>query len=108
ELAAGLEYLQLGNFSVSPDHRLLAYSSDTTGDEAFTIFVKDLLTGELLGERIVNTYYTLEWANDNRTFFYTTLDDARRPYRVWRHVVGSAADELVYEEQDGRFNLAVL
>ncbi|HUJ49463.1 MAG TPA: S9 family peptidase, partial [Bryobacteraceae bacterium] len=106
-LAAGQKYFRIGNFSVSPDHRLLAYSTDVEGDEAHTIFVKDLVTGELLPDRITNTYYSLEWANDNRTFFYTVIDPARRPYRVMRHQLGAASDELVYEEQDARFSLGV-
>jgi oligopeptidase B len=106
-LAAGHKYFRLGNFSVSPDHRLLAYSTDVEGDEAHTIFVKDLATGELLPDRVVNTYYSLEWANDNRTFFYTMLDAAHRPYRVFRHRLGAASDGLVYEEPDGRFSLGV-
>jgi oligopeptidase B len=67
-LAEGQKYFRLGNFAVSPDHRLLAYSTDLEGDEAYTIQVKNLATGELLPDRIANTYYTLEWANDNRTF----------------------------------------
>ena len=62
----------------------------------YTIFVKDLATGELLPDRIANTYYSLEWANDNRTFFYTVLDPRKRPYRVLRHQLGAASDELVY------------
>lgn len=107
ELASGQAYMQVGNFSVSPNHRLLAYSTDSTGDEVFTTVVEDLSSGELLPDRIVNTYYTLEWANDNRTFFYTTLDEAKRPWRVWRHVLGRAEDDLVYEEADGRFHLAL-
>ncbi|HTS47617.1 MAG TPA: S9 family peptidase [Bryobacteraceae bacterium] len=106
-LAAGQKYFRIGNFSVSPDHRLLAYSTDIDGDEAHTIFVKDLATGELLPDRIANTYYSLEWANDNRTFFYTVIDPARRPYRVMRHQLGAASDDLVYEEQDARFSLGV-
>jgi oligopeptidase B len=106
-LAAGQKYFRIGNFSVSPDHRLLAYSTDTEGDEAHTIFVKDLSTGDLLPDRITNTYYSLEWANDNQTFFYTVLDAARRPYRVLRHQLGAVSDDLVYEEQDARFSLGV-
>ncbi len=106
-LAAGQKYFRIGNFSISPDHRLLAYSTDVEGDEAHTIFVKDLTTGELLPDRITNTYYSLEWANDNRTFFYTVIDPARRPYRVMRHQLGAASDVLVYEEQDARFSLGV-
>jgi len=106
-LAESQEYFRLGNFAVSPDHRLLAYSTDLEGDETYTIQVKDLSTGQLLPDRIANTYYTLEWANDNRTFFYTVLDETKRPYRVFRHELGEASDTLVYQEDDGRFNLGL-
>jgi oligopeptidase B len=106
-LAAGQKYFRLGNFAVSPDHRLLAYSTDLEGDETYTIQVKDLSTGQRLPDRIANTYYSLEWANDNRSFFYTVLDAAKRPYRAFRHELGSASDTLVYQEDDGRFNLGL-
>ena len=106
-LAEGQKYFRLGNFAVSPDHRLLAYSTDLEGDESYTIQVKDLSTGELLPDRIENTYYSLEWANDNRTFFYTVLDATKRPYRALRHELGATSDTLVYQEDDGRFNLGL-
>jgi oligopeptidase B len=106
-MADGQKYFRLGNFAVSPDHRLLAYSTDLEGDESYTIYVKNLETGELLADRIANTYYSLEWANDNRTFFYTVLDQAKRPYRAFRHELGAASDTLVYQEDDGRFNLGL-
>jgi oligopeptidase B len=106
-LAQGQKYFRLGNFAVSPDHRLLAYSTDLEGDETYTIQVKNLDTVQLLADRIANTYYTLEWANDNRTFFYTVLDEAKRPYRAFRHELGAPSDELVYEETDGRFTLGL-
>ncbi len=106
-LAEKQKYFRLGNFAVSPDHRLLAYSTDLEGDEAYTIQVKNLETGELLPDRIANTYYTLEWANDNRTFFYTVLDETKRPYRAYRHELGAVSDTLVYQEDDGRFELGL-
>jgi len=105
--AEGQKYFRLGNFAVSPDHRLLAYSTDLEGDESYTIQVKNLATGELLTDRIANTYYTLEWANDNRTFFYTVLDAAKRPYRAFRHQLGASSDTLIYQEDDARFNLGL-
>lgn len=108
-LALEQTYFRVGNFAVSPDHRLLAYSTDLEGDEAYTIQVKNLDSGDLLSDVVPNTYYTLEWANDNRTFFYTVLDESKRPYRVYRHELGAPADAdtLVYEEEDGRFSLAL-
>ena len=104
-LAQGHDFCEIGNFRLSPDHRLLAYSYDVDGNESYTIVVKDLATGDLLADRITGAYYGLEWAADNRTFFYTTFDAAHRPDKVWRHVLGSAqtADTLVLHETDERF-----
>ena len=104
-LAEGKKYFRMGNFSASPDHRLLAYSVDFDGDEAYTIRVKNLDTGELLADEIPNTYYSLEWGNDNATFFYTVLNSAKRPYQVFRHTLGVKEDALVYHERDELFTL---
>jgi len=105
ELAAGYAFCKVGEFAVSPDHSLLAYALDRTGNEIFTIFVKDLRTGELLPDRIEGAYYGLEWGNDNVTLFYTTLDHAYRPDALWRHRLGSAQadDVLLWREPDERF-----
>jgi oligopeptidase B len=105
QLAEGKEYLRVGVFKNSPDHQWLAYSLDTDGSEEYRIYVKNLATGELLAETIPNSYYTLEWANDSRTFFYDSLDQYHRPVKVFRHTLGNdpAMDTLVYEEKDQRF-----
>lgn len=106
-LAEGQVYFRVGNFVVSPDARLLAYSTDVIGDETYTIRVKDLATGALLPDEIPNTYYSLEWAADSRTFFYCVLDEAKRPYKVFRHVLDTAADVLAHHEEDERFTVEI-
>lgn len=104
ELAEGHDYLRLGIFRVSPNHRLLAYSLDTTGAEQYLISFKRLDDGELLPDQIANTSYSGEWAADNATFFYTTKDAAMRDYQVWRHRLGAeSGDEKIYEDLDERF-----
>ena len=109
ELAKGHDYFRLGAFEVSPDHKLLAYSTDTAGSETYTLRVKDLTTGELLPDTVENTYYSLEWGNDNATLFYTVLDEAMRPYRIMRHILGTeaSADRIIHEEKDERFFVRV-
>jgi oligopeptidase B len=104
-LAEGHDYCSLGAFEVSPDHRLLAWSLDTEGDEDHVLRIRDLETGEDHPEAIPGTYYGVAWASDNRTVFYTTLDEARRPWRVWRHRLGTdpTADVIVHQEDDDRF-----
>jgi oligopeptidase B len=108
-LASDHPYFRLGASEVSPDHRLLAYSVDITGAEEFTLYIKDLATGELLSERVERTSHGVAWANDSRTLFYTVLDQARRPCSLYRHAVGSDAsqDPMVYFEPDASFFLDV-
>jgi len=109
ELAGDRPYLALGVSTVSPDGNLLAYSTDYEGNERFTLRFKDLRTGETLPDEIPGVFYGGTWAADNSTFFYTVTDDAWRPYRVYRHVIGTPADQdvLVYEETDERFWVGV-
>ncbi len=107
-LAEGHKHLRLGAAVVSDDGNLLAYSLDTTGFRQYTLYVKDLRTGEMGPERIEKTTgFSVAWAADNRTLFYVTEDAAKRPYRLWRHTLGTDGkqDALVYEEKDERFTL---
>jgi oligopeptidase B len=104
-LAAGHEYFSLGQAAVTRDHRLIAYTVDFTGDERYTLRVRDLDTGNDLAIEIPNVYYGLSWYDDCRTLLYTRPDDALRPYQVRRHVLGTdpADDVVVFEEPDDRF-----
>jgi len=109
ELARGHEFFALGTFDISPDGRWLAYSTDFAGDERFTLRIKDLDTGTVLPDEIPHTHYGSAWSLDASTLFYLTVDDAWRPYRVHRHVVGTppGADAVVYQEDDERFWVGV-
>jgi len=105
ELAEGAGFFSLGALDVSPDEALLAYSTDFSGDERFTLRVKDLASGRTLPDEIPDTFYGCAWSLDGTVLFYVTVDGAWRPYRVWRHSVGTPAssDVLVFEEADERF-----
>lgn len=102
---AGGGFLSLGAFNVSPDHRLLAYSLDTSGDEIYTLYVKDLATGAVTTLPFDGCDGSLTWANDSRTLFFAELDDTHRPWRLYRHTLGQDGAERVFEEPDGRFFL---
>lgn len=105
-LAAGQQFLQLGVFRLSPNHEFLAYSIDTAGSEEYTLCIKDLKSGELLEERIPNTYGGVDWAND-KTIYYNVLNDQKRPFELYRHTIGTDPknDHLVYREEDEAFFL---
>jgi oligopeptidase B len=108
-LAEGHEYFALGTFEVSPNHHLVAYATDTDGDEVYELRVKDLRTGHDLGDVIEETAPGCVWSDDSSALLYTTLDDAMRPWQVWSHRLGtdSAADELVFQEDDERFYVGI-
>jgi oligopeptidase B len=108
-LAGGHEYFAVGNLEISPDHNRLLYSTDTSGGERFTMRFVDLSSGSESAEVLEDTSYGSAWANDNLTVFFVRVDEAMRPYQLWRHRVGSDPDTdvLVYEEPDDRFYLGV-
>jgi oligopeptidase B len=109
ELAVGHDFFSLGAFRSSPDQRWLAYSTDFTGNERFTIRIKDLETGQTLPDEIPDTFAGCAWSRDASTLFYVTVDAAWRPYRVWRHRIGTPAeqDTMVFEEPDEHFHVYV-
>ncbi|MCY3822184.1 MAG: S9 family peptidase [Gammaproteobacteria bacterium] len=104
-LAEGHEYFALGSFSVSHDGRYLAYSTDTSGAERYTMFVKDLATGAVLPEAMESTLGDAVWTADNRTLFYQVMNENWRSDQVRRHTLGAPVehDEVVYEEPDSGF-----
>ncbi len=109
ELAEGHDFFSLGASSVSPDGRLLAFSTDTAGDERFLLQVKDLTTGELLPDQVPGTSYGATWDLAGEHLFYSTVDDAWRTDKIWRHRLGTdtAEDVLVHQETDERFWVSV-
>jgi oligopeptidase B len=103
-LADGHDFYSVGGVTVSPDGALLAYATDTVGDERYVLEVKDLATGELLPDRVEGVLGGGVWSPDGRDLYYGTVDEAWRRDKVWRHRLGSTEpDELVFHETDERF-----
>lgn len=101
KVSEGNTFFYVEQCTPSPDHKMLVYLADMNGSERNTLFVKDLSSGDLLEERIRDVH-NAEWANDNRTIFYSTMDVDNRPFKVLRHVIGTdpSKDVEVYHEKD--------
>jgi oligopeptidase B len=101
-LAKGHPYCFVGVFVPSPDHNLLAYAVDWTGSWTFTLFVRDLRSGQDIIEGIPRVARTAAWSNDGHYVFYTAFDETRRPYQLQRRCVEppAAQSQTVYEEKD--------
>ena len=102
---AGGGFLSMGAFNVSPDHQRLAYSLDTSGDEIYRLFVKELATDAVVELPFDDCDGSMTWANDSQTLFFGELDETHRPHRLHRHTLGRDGAEQVFEERDGRFFL---
>jgi len=105
ELAEGHEFFSIDDRVYSPNQRYLAYSVDTTGNERYTLYIKDLEADTLLNEAIYPVNDVV-WANDNKTIFYVSPDEDNLKSKVaFRHVMGTdpSEDELLFREEDRAF-----
>ena len=110
ELSKGYDYFSVGSRSVSPNNEWLAYGLDTLSRRFYTIYFKNLVTGEILEHSIPNTSGSVAWANDNKTVFYTSKNKVTLlSEKIFRHNLNTSYenDVLVYEETDSEFYTGV-
>ncbi|MDH2904065.1 MAG: S9 family peptidase [Actinomycetota bacterium] len=107
--AEGHDFLSVGVLAVSPDDRWVAVGVDFEGDERHRVSVRPLAGQPPLDDVLDDVYYGFAWAGDSRHFFYTRVDDAMRPWQLWRHEIGTRAehDVVVMQEDDAQFNVSV-
>ncbi|NWA26398.1 S9 family peptidase [Pseudomonas gingeri] len=98
-------FFSLGAFSISPDHQRLAYSLDTTGEEVYRLYVKELASDAVSELPFEDCDGSMTWANDSQTLFFAELDETHRPHKLYRHRLGDSSAEEVLHEADGRFFL---
>jgi len=106
KMAKGYDYYYVRGLSVSEDNQLLAFGVDTLSRRKYTIHFKNLVTGEILEDKIGNTTGSTVWANDNKTIFYVDKDSTLRPHKIFRHILGSPVknDVEIYHEVDNTFD----
>ena len=110
EMAKDHKYFQLSGISISNDNQFALYALDIVGRRIYSLHIKNLITGEILSDKIENVTGNATWANDNKTIFYTHQDEKTlRSDKVYKHKLGSEAskDVLVYFEKDDTFNVGV-
>jgi oligopeptidase B len=108
-MAEGHDYYEVLDPTVSPDSQRIAFGVDTVSRRQYTLCFKDLITGDILRDRIPNTDGTAAWANDNKTVFYAVKDDTLRPYKIMKHVLGTdvSADKEMHHETDATFSATI-
>ena len=107
ELARGKTFYRVISTEHSPDHKLFAYAVDEQGSEIYTVYVKDLETGQLLASSVANCTGNFTFSPDSQFIFWTFRDDNGRPAKVYRRPARGGEDTLVYDEPDDGFFLSV-
>jgi len=107
--AGDSDYFSVGVLAVSPDDDWVCVGTDFDGDELHHVTVRPLAGQSGVDDELDDVHYGFAWAMDSRHFFYTRVDDAMRPFQLWRHEVGTdtGRDVLIFQEDDAQFNLAV-
>ncbi|MEJ6698318.1 MAG: S9 family peptidase [Flavobacteriaceae bacterium] len=106
ELAKKHDYFNLSNFQISPDNKIVAFSTDVVSRRLYSVQFKNLVTGKVYSDKIINSSGSFAWANDNSTLFYTSRDvNTLRNDKIFKHVLNTdyKNDELVYFEKDETF-----
>lgn len=103
------EFLSVGVLALSPDETWVAVGTDFEGNERHHVTIRPLADQAPISDELFDVAYGFAWANDSRHFFYTRVDDAMRPWQLWRHELEtpSSNDVLVYQEDDAQYTVSV-
>jgi oligopeptidase B len=107
--AGGSDFLSVGVLALSPDDSWVAVGTDFEGDERHRLTVRPLSGQAPVNDELNGVHYGFAWANDSRHFFYTRVDDAMRPWQLWRHELSTNVerDVLIYQEDDVEYTVSV-
>ena len=108
--AEGEEFFDVGEFCISNDGSRLAWSSDASGGERYSLRVRDLRTNtDLPGEVCDTSTAGVAWSFDDTHLFYVSANEAMRPWKVWRLAIGEhpSSAVCVFTEEDERFTVSI-
>ena len=99
-MAEGTDYFSFGGVDTSPDHKQIAYATDTQGSEFYQIRVNDIASGGDTAAPISDSYCSFEWSGGGDAIYWVHRDENARPDAVYRRNLATGEDHLVYEEKD--------
>lgn len=108
KLAKNNKYFVISDWKISPNNQYLAYSVDVTGDERYEIRIKDLNSGKLLNDVILNSNGSVNFSSDSENILYGLLDQEKwKTKSINVHKLGTTnnQDKLLIEESDDSFFL---
>jgi len=106
-MGEGKDYFAFGGIDTSPDHQLVAYSTDTQGSEFYQIHIQDIETGDETAGIIDDAYGSFEWSANGQAIVWVHRDENARPDAVYQRNLATGEDTLLYEEKDPGFFVGV-
>ena len=107
DLSKDYEFFNIGDYDISENNQIMAYSYDTLSRRIYQIRIKNLITGKLFPETLENTTGSIVFANDNKTLFYGKKDPITlRSFQIYAHELGTdqSKDVLIFQEDDETFS----
>jgi len=107
KMSEDYEFFNIGDYDVSNNNNIMAYSLDTLSRRIYQIKIKDLNSDKLYPETLENTTGSIVFANDNQTIFYGKKDPTTlRSFQIYAHKLGTdqSEDILIFEEEDETFS----
>ena len=100
----------VGGVSVSPNGKWMAYTTAAGGSDLQDLHVRDLTTGQDLGEVVSRVKFGgANWTHDSKGFTYSRFKgtesavnfaSANTFHQVWYHRLGGAKDSLLFQRPD--------
>ena len=105
-LAKGQKFFAVGLMMISPDGKILAYTTDTIGYRQYQLHLLDIKSGQLLADS-AERVTSLAWAADSHTLFYVQEDPVtKRSERLFRKSIGGKPIQIAQEKIE-QFDLQV-
>ncbi len=103
------EYFGIGDLEVSWNDELLGFSLDLKGSEYYTIYIRNIKTGNLVTEGIKDTSGSILFSLDDKFIFYSKLDSNHRPRKIFRHKIGTSIEDdiLIFHEKTEAFTVSI-
>ncbi len=103
------EYFGVGDLEVSYNDKYLGFSLDLKGSEYYTIYIREIISNEIITEKIEETGGSITFSLDDKYIFYSKLDKFHRPRKIFRHKIGTKVDDdkLIFEEKSEAFTVGI-
>lgn len=105
-LSKDSKFFNISEFSMSPDHKMIAYAVDYKGNQRYDIIVQNAETGELIDKSVINTMGSIVWHANSNGFFYIPANEFWRAEKVIFHEI-NGKDTEIFHEQDYTFHVNI-